>query len=112
MWIDGPWVIGALVNNVWGFEDTDELNSFLSQYFVNYNLADGWYLVSAPIMTADWNARSSQRWVVPVGGGVGKILKIGKLPVNLNAQIYYNAARPDSYGDVTARAQLQFMFPK
>jgi len=112
VYIDGPWVAGALVNNIWGFKNGNELNSFLFQYFINYNLDDGWYLVSAPITTADWNAPSSQRWIVPVGGGVGKILKIGKLPLNLNAQVFYNAARPDSYGDVTARVQLQFMFPK
>lgn len=31
-------------------------NKFLFQYFVNYNLSKGWYVVSAPIMTANWNA--------------------------------------------------------
>ena len=28
----------------------------LLQPFVNYNIADGWYLISSPIITADWNA--------------------------------------------------------
>ena len=88
VWIDGPWVAGALVNNVWGLDSTEEMNSMLFQYFVNYNLDDGWYLVSAPIITADWNADSSDRWVVPFGGGAGKIVRIGKLPVNINAHLY------------------------
>lgn len=112
VWVKDKWVAGALANNVWGFEKTSELNTFLFQYFVNYNLDKGWYLVSAPIMTADWNKNSSNRWIVPLGGGAGKIMRWGKLPVNLNAQLYYNIEKPDGYGDYTARVQLQFMFPR
>jgi hypothetical protein len=112
VWIEGPWVAGALANNVWGFEQTRELNTFLFQYFINYNLDKGWYLVTAPINTADWNVDSSNRWIIPLGGGAGKIMRWGKLPVNLNAQLYYNVEKPDGYGDYSARIQLQFMFPK
>ena len=112
VWIKDKWVAGGLINNIWGFEDTDELNSMMIQYFVNYNLDHGWYIVSAPINTANWNADSSNRWVVPLGGGVGKIVKIGKLPVNINAQLYYNVEKPSDMGDYTGRIQVQFMFPK
>ena len=31
VWIKDKWVAGGLVNNVWGFEETDELNAFLFQ---------------------------------------------------------------------------------
>lgn len=112
VWSDGPWVAGGLINNVWGLEATEEMDTMLFQYFVNYNLNDGWFLVSAPIITADWNADASDRWVVPFGGGAGKIVRIGKLPVNINAQLCYNAERPDDTGEYTARVQFQFMFPK
>ena len=105
------WVAGIVVNNVWTFGDVEE-NKFLFQYFVNYNLPDAWYIVSAPIMTANWNATSDERWIVPFGGGIGKVFKIGKLPVNFNAQVYYNAVKPDGFGDVQTRFQLQFLFPK
>ena len=63
-------------------------------------------------MTANWNATSDERWIVPFGGGIGKVFKIGKLPVNFNAQVYYNAVKPDGFGDVQTRFQLQFLFPK
>ena len=112
VWIKDKWVAGGLVNNVWGFEETDELNAFLLQYFINYNLDKGWYLVSAPINTADWNEDADNRWIIPLGGGAGKIVKFGKLPVNINAQLYYNIEKPDGYGDYTARILVQFMFPK
>jgi hypothetical protein len=40
------------------------------------------YLTSAPILTVNWKADSGQQWTVPLGGGVGKIFHLGKLPVN------------------------------
>ncbi|MFT5234487.1 MAG: hypothetical protein ACI9UK_002142 [Candidatus Krumholzibacteriia bacterium] len=112
VFMSGKWVAGGLVNNVWGFSDTKKINSFLFQYFVNYNLSNGWYLVSAPIITADWNGIDDNNWVVPFGGGFGKLMKLGKQPINFNAQYYVNVERPDSFGESTVRVQLQFMFPK
>ena len=47
-----------LASNVWSFageSDRADINHFLLQYFINYNFGQtGWYLVSEPIMTADW----------------------------------------------------------
>jgi hypothetical protein len=105
------WVAGIVTNNIWTFGNQKE-NKFLFQYFINYNLPKAWYIVSAPILTANWNAVSDQRWIVPFGGGVGKVFKIGKLPINLNAQMYYNVIKPDGVGDWQSRIQLQFLFPK
>ena len=110
----GKWVVGSLLSNVWDVNASDgnDIDFFTWQYFVNYNLDDGWYLTSAPIITANWEAKSSQRWTVPFGGGVGKIFRIGKQPVNVNAQVYYNAEKPDIVGDWSLRLQFQLMFPK
>lgn len=73
---------------------------------------DGLYLTSAPIVTANWKAASSQRWVVPLSGGVGKIFHIGRLPVNTQLSAYYNAVTPDDGANWQIRAQVQFMFPE
>lgn len=105
------WVAGIVVNNVWTFGDVKE-NKFLFQYFVNYNLPKAWYVVSAPIMTANWNESNRNKWTIPVGGGVGKVFKIGNRPINFNAQVYYNAERPEGFGEFQTRFQLQFLFPK
>ena len=113
--IQGPWVFGALLNNQWSFAGWGDkaVNAFLLQPFVNYNLPDGWYLTSSPILTADWKAdRAGDVWTVPLGGGVGKLFRIGKLPVNTQLAAYGNVAKPEFGPDWQLRFQIQFLFPK
>jgi len=110
-----PWVYGALVNNIWSLSSSKQGGSYntgLIQPFVNYNFAGGLYLTSAPILSVDWKADSDQRWTVPVGGGIGKIFHLGKLPVNTQLSAYYNVVHPDNGANWQLRAQVQLMFPK
>jgi hypothetical protein len=110
-----PWVYGVLVNNIWSISSDKQggaYNNGLIQPFLNYNFEGGLYLTSGPILTVDWKAESSQRWTVPLGGGVGKIFHLGKLPVNTQISAYYNVIRPDTGANWQIRAQVQFMFPK
>jgi hypothetical protein len=83
----------------------------LAQYFINYNLPKGWYLTSAPIITANWNATSGNQWTIPFGAGAGKIVKLGKIPFNLQAAAFYNAVRPVNGPDWTLRIQVVMMLP-
>jgi hypothetical protein len=111
----GKWVIGLLANNVWsiaGKEERSDVNQMLLQYFINYNLPDGWYLSSGPIITANWKAESGQQWVVPFGGGFGKIFKIGSQPLHAQVQAFANVVKPDNGADWSMRLQLQLLFPK
>ena len=114
----GKWVIGALANNLWSFagdSDRKNVNLMTIQPFVNYNFEKGWYVSASPIITANWAADGSDNiWTVPVGGGFGRIIRIGKLPVNLNAQAFTNVVKPDDdpTADWTLRLQVQFLFPK
>ena len=111
----GHWTIGALVNNVWsvaGSGGRADVNQMTLQYFVNYNLKKGWYLTSSPIITANWKATDGNAWVVPFGGGVGRIMKLGFQPVNLTAQFYGNAVYPTHGSPWGMRLQIAFLFPK
>ncbi len=108
----GPWVVGSLFSNVWDINGDVDIDVFTWQYFVNYNMADGWYLTSSPLITANWEASSGEKWTVPVGGGFGKIFRIGKQPMNAQFQYFHNVEKPDFVGNWSIRMQLQFMFPK
>lgn len=115
--LSDPWVYGALVNNVWSVSEDSgrsKVNQFLMQPFVNYNFpsSPGRYLVFAPIITANWEAKSGQQWLVPIGLGIGQITRFGKQPVNLSSSFFANVVRPDFAPEWQIRLQLQLMFPK
>ena len=112
--MEGQWVYGALANYVSSFagqSDRGAVSQWLIQPFVNYNMADGWYLVSAPIITANMMADNSNRWTVPIGGGAGRIIRIDKLPVNISLQGFYNVATPDAGPDWSIRFAIQLLLP-
>jgi hypothetical protein len=115
--IEGPWVLGALINNVWsvgGDDDRADVNQMLIQPFINYNFPKhpGRYLTFSPIITADWEADGDNRWTIPIGLGIGQIVKLGKLPLNLQASAYYNVEKPDFGAEWQLRLQAAFLFPK
>ena len=110
-----PWTAGLLVRNLWSFAGDagrESVNSFMFQYFLNYNLPGGWYLTSSPVITANWNAPSDERWTVPLGGGIGKILRVGRVPVNLQVQGFGNVVAPEDAPAWSLRFQVQLLFPK
>lgn len=109
------WVIGGLVNNIWSFtgqSNKPDVNTFLFQPFINYNLPEQWYFGFSPIITANWNAGSGQQWVVPLGLALGKIFTVGKQPMNVQVGAYGNVVKPDIGPAWSSRIQIAFLFPK
>jgi hypothetical protein len=113
--IQQPFTYGALVNNIWSFagdSDRADVNLMTIQPFINYNMPDGWYLTSSPVMTANWEASDGNKWTVPLGGGFGRIFNIGDQPINAQIQAFGYAARPDGGPDWSIRTQWTFLFPQ
>lgn len=112
----GHWVIGTLINNLWDVAGSDtnaDVNKMLIQPFINYNFPDkpGRYLTTAPIITANWEAGSGDKWTLPIGGGIGQVIP-GKTPINIQASAYYNTEKPKYGADWQLRLQVQLLFPK
>ena len=110
----GHWVLGIVANNQWsvgGNPLRPNVNTFLAQPFVNYNMAHGWYLTTSPIITSNWLAPSGQQWTVPIGGGVGRVFRVGDQPVNAQIQGFYNVVRPTRTADWQLRFELALLFP-
>jgi hypothetical protein len=110
-------VLGVLVNQQWSFagdRDRRSVSQMLIQPFVNYNLPDGWHLTSSPVITANWMADSGNRWTVPLGGGFGKLWRIGTVgpPVSTNLSAFYNLEKPVGTADWALRFSVQFVLPK
>ena len=111
------WVYGALINNVWSVSEDEgrqqrQPDAPAAVRQLQLSQPPGRYLTFAPIITADWEAESGQRWTLPLGLGIGQITRFGKQPVNLQASAYYNIERPDDAANWQLRLQLQLLFPK
>jgi hypothetical protein len=109
----GKWVIGALMTQLWSFagkSDRPNVNSYLAQPFVNYNIANGWALTVAPVMTANWNAPGT-KWTVPLGGGVGKTFKGGGQLMSVSVLYYTNVVRPVGAPQTTLRVSWSLLYP-
>jgi hypothetical protein len=123
----GHWTLGYLANNVWsvaGSSHRPSVNQFLLQYFINYNLKKGWYLTSAPILTANWHNKANGEaangndttsggvWTIPFGGGAGRIMRLGYQPVNISVNFYGNAVHPPGASSWGMRLQIALLYPK
>ena len=110
--IAGPWVAGALLNNVWAGSGPRRVDLLTLNPFVNYNLRSGWYLASTPVVTANWVKKGSDRWTVPVGGGFGRVFPFAGIHLNARLEVFRNVARPDGAPAAQVQFQLQMLFPQ
>jgi hypothetical protein len=51
------------------------------------------------------------QWTILVGGGFGRVFKLGDQPVNASVQAHYNAIRPNGASDWQLRASVALLFP-
>lgn len=109
-------VAGALANALWSFGGTKGLggnsyNTSLFEPFINYNFGHGWYVYSDPNIVANWQARWTNKWTAPIGGGAGRIIRLdGKLPIKLSAGVFYNVVQPTSGGRWVLNTDLTLIF--
>lgn len=108
------WTIGTLIQNSWsiaGPSNAPDVNLGYAQVFIVKNLKKGWYVNTAPIMTANWNAPGDSRWTIPLGAGFGKLSRINKLPINWQVG-YYGFVEHPTGASSQLRMQVVFILPK
>jgi hypothetical protein len=106
----GAWLGGALISNAFAGTNNKHVNEMTLNPFLFYNMKRGWYFAYSGVITSDWTASRDHRWTVPVGGGVGRVFKIGNQPLNARTE-FLNNVRTTSYGPSwQVQEQLQFVF--
>ena len=107
------WNIGAFGGQMWSFAgegDRGDVSQFLLRGAIRRQLQNNWFLVSAPIITANWKA-DGEKWMVPVGGGFGKVFKGHSFSGSLSLQGYSNVIKPKGAPDWVARIALVTPLP-
>ena len=113
--IQGRWVLGLLLQNIWDVaSDSGEpdVNRATVQPILTYNLDKGWYISATTTMSANWEADSGDKWAVPLGGGVGRLVRFGKQPVDFKLMAFSNVEKPEFGPDWSAQFTIKFLFPK
>ena len=93
-------IVGALVSHQWNVAGSNDTyhSSSAAQYFYAIGLGKGWQIASSPLITYDWEADSGEAWTVPIGVGLAKTTKIGKMPWKFQLQLQKFVAQPDTFG--------------
>jgi len=75
-------------------------------------LEDGWSVGYSGNIIANWKASSGNVWTVPLGMGVSKVVKFGRLPVKLGLAWQYMVVQPDGGQRWNIQFQITPVIPK
>lgn len=101
-------IIEAIIQN----KHNSSTNHSALQYFIVRHLPNAWQVRASPIISANWEADSDNKFTLPLAIGVGKMIKLGPLPVMLMAEYQKAVVSPDVIGmDYTIMLQANFIIP-
>ena len=110
----GPWVLGVVAQNLWSFagdNDRQDVHLMTLRPLLNYNLPLGWFLTTSPSIVANWKADPENCWLVPVGGGIGRVFHIAGQRLSATVESYYHVESPKFGPNWQMRLQLSFLYP-
>jgi hypothetical protein len=83
----------------WGDSNSVSKGSMLYGVYYNFPGSGHWQVGMDPTISYNDKAKSGSKWNVPIGITVGKMVKLGKMPVKLTAGFDYSLAYEDDYGE-------------
>jgi hypothetical protein len=90
--------------------DTNQMNL---QPIATVFFGEGRSLGYSGNILADWNAPSEDVWTVPVGLGLAKVMKLGRLPVKVQLAVQYMPVHPRISGqEWNVQVQITPVMPK
>jgi hypothetical protein len=93
-----------------GQPDTNQMNL---QPIATLFFGEGWSIGYSGNILADWTAPSEDVWTVPVGLGLGKVVKFGRLPVKIQLAVQYMPVHPRISGqEWNVQVQITPVLPK
>ena len=90
--------------------DTNQMNL---QPIATIFFGEGWSVGYSGNILADWTAPSEDVWTVPVGVGLGKVVKLGRLHVKIQLAVQYMPVHPRISGqEWNVQVQITPVIPK
>lgn len=98
LYLDEKWVVGVFPQWWWSLAGDPKRNdvSFSNiQYFLWYSPYPTWQIGMSPNIYIDWEQKKAEdRLTLPIGLGVAKLFKLGKLPIKMGFEVDYAVVRP------------------
>lgn len=99
-------IVGARLRHFTDVADTPAAEPFITwdtnethlDVFFAYPLANRWNLVSNPRIVFDWEADSGNDLILPLGGGVSRMMRWFGMPVKMDLELEYFVVSPDVFG--------------
>ncbi len=113
--VTDKYIVAGLVQQWWSFAGdsgrpaTNQL-AILPKIYAFWG--DGWSVGYAGQIQADWTARSGDRWTVPMGLALGKVVHLGILPVQLRLGGDYYPVRPQFGPKWNVQLQITPIIPR
>ena len=108
----GKWNFNALIINLWSYAgnpDRKAVNQLLIRGLIRYQFNEKWFFTSNPIITSNWKASAGQRWLCPLGGGMGRAFPFAGRKISIAFHGYYNVIRPE--GAPTGLFRIDLLYP-
>jgi hypothetical protein len=108
---------GIFAFQLWDFASSDSgsgrqgVSKLSIQPFITMHFDKGWYVGTPEVpQTYDFKA---DKWTWALGPQVGRVTKLGKMPVKLFGAFYYNPEDDNGpNAEWTAKFNITFLFPK
>lgn len=105
---------GLFAFQQWSFASTagnrEDVSKLSLQPFITKHLSKGWY-IGSPDNPQTYNFKSD-KWTLALGGQVGRVMKLGKLPVKLFIEPLYNPEDDGPSARWTVKFNMTMLFPE
>jgi hypothetical protein len=99
--IGKPWVLGMVSQHWWSFggdSDRPKISRTDFQYIIRRQIPGAMSIGMGPTVVVDWEADSGNKLTFPIGLGLTKTVRWGKMPIKLRFEPQYSIIRPDDFG--------------
>lgn len=103
---------GMLINQIWSADtpsDRSSVNQMFVQPFISYLPGGGWTFALNTESVCDFSA---SQWTVPINLMVNKMIKIGKMPAQVQLGGRYYPEAPENGPDWGLRLSLTLLLPR
>ncbi len=114
-YLTDKFLVGAFAQQWWSYagESDRRTTSHVNiQPFARLFFGEGWSVGYSGNILADWKAPDDDVWTVPIGVGISKIVKFGRLPANLQIAGQYMPVRPQGGPEWNVQVQVTPVIPK